>query len=170
MQRINVAIVNPAFMTAFVGGLAFTIAAAVVHVGEDQRSVLPWILAGVILYVAVLVITGVVNVPLNDDLAAAGDPSRIADLGAVRSHFEGRWVAWNIARTVANVAAFGCLTYALILHGRATVATPSELRPPAATVVMHRTEALQRSSTNRPSWLARTPPPSRGETRSGLVT
>ena len=76
MQRINVAIINPAFMTAFVGGLAFTIAATVAHVGEDERSVLPWIIAGVILYVVVLVITGVVNVPLNDELTAAGDPGR----------------------------------------------------------------------------------------------
>ena len=90
MQRINVAIINPAFMTAFVGGLAFTITAAVAHVGEDERSVLLWIIAGVILYVVVLVITGVVNVPLNDELTAAGDPGGIADLGAVRRNFEGR--------------------------------------------------------------------------------
>jgi Anthrone oxygenase len=58
---------------------------------------------------------------LNDDLKAAGDPDRIADLAAVRDAFhETRWVAWNIVRAVATTAAFVCLTWALVLHGRVT--------------------------------------------------
>jgi uncharacterized membrane protein len=119
MQRINVSIINPVFMTAFVGGLLVTIAAVVVH-WRDEKDALPWIIAGLALYAAMFLITAAINVPLNNALDAAGDPGRIADLRAVRNQFEGRWVAWNIVRAVANVAAFGCLAYALLVFGRAT--------------------------------------------------
>jgi hypothetical protein len=73
------------------------------------------------LYLAVFVITLTVHEPLNEVLRAAGDPDRIANLAAVRDAFhETRWVAWNIVRTIATTAAFGCLAWALVLHGRAT--------------------------------------------------
>ena len=79
---------------------------------------LPWILAGAVLYLVVLVITFAINVPLNDRLDAAGDPSRIGDLHAVREQFEAAWVRANAVRTLACTLAFGCLTWALVLHGR----------------------------------------------------
>ena len=72
------------------------------------------------LYLAVVVVTMVVNVPLNNRLAAAGDADRIPDIAAVRSAFEGAWVRWNVVRAVLSTAAFGCLAWALVLWGRAT--------------------------------------------------
>jgi hypothetical protein len=84
-------------------------------------SLLPWIVAAVVLYLAVFVITIAVHVPLNDDIKAAGDPDGIADLSAVRGAFhEPRWIAWNVVRTIASTVAFGCLAWALVLHGRTT--------------------------------------------------
>ena len=118
MQQINVAIINPWFFICFFGALVFTVLAAVLHLRGDGRGVLPWIAAALVLYVATLVITIGFNVPLNDELAAAGDPDRTADLAAVRERFEAAWVRWNIARAVACTAAFGCLSWALVLHGR----------------------------------------------------
>jgi uncharacterized membrane protein len=115
MQRINVSILNPIFLGTFMGGLVLSAAAAVLFWVDDRRAAVPWIVAGLALYIVVLVVTGRVNVPLNDQLEAAGDVGRIADLGAVRSRFEDRWVAWNIARLVANVAAFCCLAIAGIV-------------------------------------------------------
>jgi len=122
MQRINVAILNAWFAAGFVGALAFTALAAVLHLGGDGRPVLPWIVAAFVLYGATLAITFRVNVPLNNELAAAAVPDRSADLRAVRARFEVTWVRWNIARAVTSAAAFGCLLWALVLHGR--VATP----------------------------------------------
>jgi hypothetical protein len=47
----------------------------------------------------------------------------------VRDAFhETRWVAWNIVRTVATTVAFGCLAWALVLHGRATADTAGTSR------------------------------------------
>jgi uncharacterized membrane protein len=40
---------------------------------------------------------------------------------AVRERFdEAKWVRWNLVRAVATTVAFGCLTWALVLHGRMT--------------------------------------------------
>jgi uncharacterized membrane protein len=119
-QSIDRAIINPWFMPSFLGALLVTGAAAALHLGEDQRSVLPWIAVALALYLAVFVITIAVNVPLNDALKAAGDPDHI-DLAAVRERFdEARWAGWNLVRAVATTAAFGCLVWALVEYGRAT--------------------------------------------------
>jgi uncharacterized membrane protein len=130
-QEIDKAVVKPWFMPFFIGALVLTGLAGVLHLREDGRSVLAWVVVAFVLYLAVVVITAAVNVPLNDDIKAAGDPDRIADLAAVRDAFnETRWVAWNIVRVIATTVAFGCLTWALVLHGRATGIDEST-RPPA---------------------------------------
>jgi uncharacterized membrane protein len=117
MQRINVSILNPIFLGAYVGGLLLSGAAIVLHWVDDERGALPWIVAGTVLYLVVLMITGRVNVPLNEQLDAAGDPTRITDLGAVRQRFEDRWVTWNIVRSAVNVAAFACLAVGILVAG-----------------------------------------------------
>ena len=115
MQRINVAILNGWFGISFGGALVFTAIAAGLHLGRANRSVLPWIVAGLVLYAVVLVITFAVNVPLNDRLNAA-----TTDFAAAREAFERGWVRWNHVRSVLCTAAFGCLCWALVLHGRLT--------------------------------------------------
>ncbi|MET7710836.1 anthrone oxygenase family protein [Micromonospora sp. NPDC005413] len=121
MQRINVTIVNGWFMLGFLGALVFAALSALLAWRGEGRPALPWIIGGLALYLAMFIITAAVNVPLNDKLASAGSPGHIADLAAVREHFESSWVAWNIVRALANTAAFGCLTWALIVYGRTTV-------------------------------------------------
>ncbi len=118
MQRINVAILNGWFAVGFLGAFVFTTLAAVLHIPTDGRSVLPWIVAALVLYGAVLLVTFVANVPLNNELVAAGEPDHIADLTAVRERFEAAWVHWNTVRAVTSTAAFGCLAWSLVLFGR----------------------------------------------------
>ncbi|HSK96023.1 MAG TPA: anthrone oxygenase family protein [Euzebyales bacterium] len=117
MQWFNATIGTVWFAFSFVGSAVLTIVAAVLHLGGDRRVVLPWIVAALVCYGVTFVITVVVNVPLNNELAAAGAPDRLADVAAVRERFEGRWVRWNIARAMASTAALGCLLWALVLHG-----------------------------------------------------
>jgi uncharacterized membrane protein len=126
-QAIDRAIVNPLFMLTFFGALITSGAAALLYIRSDGRSVLPWVIAAFALFLAVVVITIGVHVPLNDDIKAAGNPDRIGNLGAVREHFhETRWVAWNIVRAVLSTVAFGCLIWALVLHGRMNVASTEQ--------------------------------------------
>jgi uncharacterized membrane protein len=126
-QAIDRAIINPLFMLTFIGALVFSGLAAVIYLRDDDTSVLPWVAAAVALYLVVFIITVAVHVPLNDDIKAAGDPERIANLAAVREHFhETRWMAWNIVRAVATTLAFGCLAWALVLHERTSGTTTNE--------------------------------------------
>ncbi|HST67944.1 MAG TPA: anthrone oxygenase family protein [Mycobacteriales bacterium] len=111
MQKINVAILNGWFGVCFGGALVFSVLAAVLHRGAAR----PWIVAGAVLYLLVLVVTMAVNVPLNDKLEAAGR----TDPHAAREAFETVWVRWNVVRAVLCTAAFGCLSWALVLAGRA---------------------------------------------------
>jgi uncharacterized membrane protein len=118
-QSIDRAIINPLFMATFFGALVFTGLAALLVLRGDGRSVLPWVVAALVLYALVVVLTLAVNVPLNDQLKAAGKPDRIADLAVVRERFnEARWVGWNLVRAIVSTVAFGCLSWALVLYGR----------------------------------------------------
>jgi uncharacterized membrane protein len=118
-QAIDRAIINPWFMAGgFLGALVFTAVAAVAQLGQDA---LWWVVAALVLYLAVFVITIAVNVPRNDAIKAAGAPDDIADLAAVRASFdEARWRRWNLVRTVASTTAFALLAWALVIHGRST--------------------------------------------------
>ncbi|MFC7446565.1 DUF1772 domain-containing protein [Rhodococcus daqingensis] len=129
MQKINVAIINGWFMICFLGALALTVTTLLLHLGS-ARATLPWIIAALVLYIAVLVITATVNVPLNNELAAAGEHITNPDL--VRQQFESRWVTWNIVRAVLSTAAFAALAYALVVHGHATAPDTGPTAAPAA--------------------------------------
>ena len=131
MDGINVAILNGWFWLCFMGGLPFTIAALALLVSAG-RPVLPWVIAALVLYGVMFLVTMALNVPLNDELAKTAATAGPAELAAAREHFETRWVAWNVVRAVSNTAAFVALTWALVLHGRATAGTQHTTQPPAA--------------------------------------
>lgn len=117
-QAIDRAIINIWFIPVFVGALILTAVAAVLSIGEERNDALPWAVAAFVLYLLVVIVTGRVNVPRNDAIKAAGDPDRIGDLAAVRRDFdELRWRRWNLFRTLASTAAFGCLAWALVEYG-----------------------------------------------------
>ncbi|MGW4715929.1 anthrone oxygenase family protein [Nocardia sp. NPDC004260] len=126
MQKINVVIINPWFMIGFLGTVGFTILAAALHLGREHRSTLIWIGLALVLNVIAFAVTSGLNVPLNDQLAAAGDPASIADPAAVRADFESAWVRWNIVRGVFHTLAFlvlcGALFVAGIQQGKASAA------------------------------------------------
>src|SRR5258706_368491 len=67
-QALDRAIITPLFLLAFLGAFAFTGLAAGLSLGRGARLPLPWLVAALALYLAVLVITFRVNVPLNDTL------------------------------------------------------------------------------------------------------
>lgn len=116
-QAVDKAVVNPWFLLGYLGAPVLTGLAALLHLGADHRSVLVLTLVSFVLYLAVLIITARVHLPLNARLQAAGDPDSLTapELAAAREWFEATWVRWHLVRTVLNVAAFGCLAWALAL-------------------------------------------------------
>lgn len=117
MQEINRVILNPVFFAAFLGAPALTVGALVLRRRLEPREATLWIAAALVLHVIALGTTSFVNVPLNDQLEAAGNPARISDPAAVRAQFEATWVTWNIVRAALLTGALGCLARALVLHG-----------------------------------------------------
>lgn len=118
-QALDRAIINRWFMLGgFLGALVFTGLATALQLGTGGAA-LRWTGAAFVLYLAVVVITGAVNVPQNNGIKAAGDPDAIEDLAGVRARFdEARWARWNLVRTVATTVALVCLTVALLRYGR----------------------------------------------------
>jgi uncharacterized membrane protein len=117
MQQINEAIQNPVFFASFVGAPVLTLWAFVIERRRGPET-LRWITAALVLAGVSLLVTGALNIPLNNELKAAGPVGSISDLAGVRDHFEGRWVAWNVVRTLATTASFGCLVRAMSTRGR----------------------------------------------------
>ncbi|MFF7752471.1 DUF1772 domain-containing protein [Streptomyces sp. NPDC007971] len=109
MRDINVVIQNPVFLLSFMGALVLTGISA-----WQLRGAAParWIWAALAAYALVFLVTMAFNIPLNNALAAKGSPA------SLREHFEGPWVAWNVVRAVLSTVALGCLTRALLVHGR----------------------------------------------------
>ncbi len=118
MQQMIVKIENPAFFLVFLGAPALAAVAFVQARRSGAAKTAGWIVAGLALYTMMLVVTFAIHIPLNDELTEAGDPARIENLAAVRDDFVAPWVAWEIVRTLASTAAFGALTWALVLRGR----------------------------------------------------
>lgn len=111
MDRAIVA--HPLFVVVFLGAVVLPAGTVALHLGGDQRPVLPWTVAALALSLATGIITRVVHLPLNARIQAAGDPDRIPDLAALRAGFESRWVRWNLVRTATSTAALACLAIAL---------------------------------------------------------
>ena len=108
MQRVNVAIVNPVFVSTFLGAPLLAGAAAATTDGPAR----PWAIAGTVLALATVAITAVGNIPLNNALDAAGPVDRNNGLAAVRAAFEPRWVRLNVLRSLTSAGALACLSWA----------------------------------------------------------
>lgn len=112
------AIVTPWFLgSTFLGAPVLTALAAWWQRG---RPALGWVLVALALTLVVVTVTAAVHLPANDALKAAAGAGSPADPQAVRLRFdEARWVAWNAVRAACSTSAFGCLAWALVVHGRA---------------------------------------------------
>ncbi|MEV7446201.1 DUF1772 domain-containing protein [Streptomyces sp. NPDC091204] len=120
MQNFNSAIDgNGIFGMAFVLALLLSAASAVVEFRGGRRGVAVWVGVAAVVYLVVLMITFSVNIPLNNELADAGDAAKLTDFSIVEK-FKGTWVSTNIVRTLLCTVALTALARALVLYGRAT--------------------------------------------------
>ncbi|MFI1567426.1 DUF1772 domain-containing protein [Streptomyces sp. NPDC020490] len=126
MQRFNAVIDGSAlFGLIFLATLGLTVVAAIRAFRRRQRAVAVPLVVAAACYLAVLVITVAVNLPLNADLAALGShPATAKDLPAVIEDFKSVWVPVNVVRTVLCVLSLGALCSALLQYGRATAPFP----------------------------------------------
>ncbi|QEU82610.1 DUF1772 domain-containing protein [Streptomyces subrutilus] len=115
MRNINEAIDNGLFGLLFLGAFLATGVAATQQQRRGRPDAARWGWLAFALYGLSLIVTAIVNIPLNNQLARAG-----ADATAARTRFGGRWTTGNAVRTLACTAALAALGRALTLHGRAS--------------------------------------------------
>ncbi len=104
MQSINAVVLNPSFLGAFIGTAVLSLGAGALALAGWGRPSASFFLAGAIFYlVGTLGVTGLGNIPLNNQLAAvaATDPAA----REVWEHYLGRWTRWNHVRTAAAMIA-----------------------------------------------------------------
>lgn len=104
MQSINVVVLNPSFLGAFIGTAVLSLGAIGLAVAGWGRPSAPFFLGGAFFYlVGTVLVTGFGNVPLNDQLAAVSvtDPSA----RDVWERYLVRWIMWNHVRTTAAIVA-----------------------------------------------------------------
>lgn len=108
VHEVNLAIQNPAFGVCFAGALIVPAAASVSLLVQGSYAA-GWALTGTIAYAAGLLLTLIVNVPLNQQLARDQDDAPAARLG-----YERPWNRAHAARTTLSVVALALLVIALI--------------------------------------------------------
>lgn len=110
MNAINDVIQNPVFFLVFFGGALLSVVLAIL--GFQQGGAGGWMAAaaGIVFLVAVIGVTVVFNVPLNDALAAA--PAGSAEQATLWQRYLDVWVLWNHVRTLGSLAAVGLFALA----------------------------------------------------------
>ena len=101
-RSMNVAIINPRFLATFIGPVITSAATGFLLLGLDETpAALLFFAAAVIYLVGSLVITGRVNVPMNNAL----ENSTSTDWARRWADFSPRWRRWNTVRTVTSMVA-----------------------------------------------------------------
>ncbi|BAY72124.1 DUF1772 domain-containing protein [Anabaena sp. FACHB-709] len=112
MQSINITVINPLFMTAFLGtGVACIILLISSLLGWHQPNAVYLLVASLLYLVGTFGVTIVFNVPLNEALAIANPDS--TDGVKLWTSYLTNWTFWNHIRTAAALAASALLTIGL---------------------------------------------------------
>ena len=116
MQSINIVVINPLFMLAFIGTALACLGLAVYSLFslEETGSLLMLIGCG-LYFVGTFLVTIIFNVPLNDELAGV-DPESSGG-AEVWKRYLSNWTMWNHVRTVAAIAASVSFILALVYRG-----------------------------------------------------
>ncbi len=121
MQSINIVVINPWFMTAFMGTAVTCALLAGYAILNLQAPGAALLLSGGICYVlGTFLATIAFNVPLNNALAGVQPES--PDAAALWAVYLRDWTAWNTFRTIAALVAAALLTVALYLQARVPAA------------------------------------------------
>ena len=112
MQSLNITAVRPSFMSVFFGAGVVGAVAAVVAFTEGFPAVLP-VLAAAVYLLGVIGLTALVNVPLNNRLAAV--PADEAARSGLWAQYLRRWTAANHVRSLAGAVSAALFVVSLLV-------------------------------------------------------
>lgn len=110
MQAISITVINPWFMTAFLGTGAACLFLTATSLLKWHKPLAPYLLVGSLLYlIGSFGVTIAFNVPLNDALATVKPNS--PEGAAFWANYLKNWTFWNHVRTIAALAAAAVFTF-----------------------------------------------------------
>lgn len=116
MQLINITVINPWFMTVFLGTAAISVVVAIAALLTwPQPGAAACLVGGLVYLVGTFGVTLLGNVPLNNTLAIAS-PENPAS-AALWATYLSRWTLWNHIRTIAAAVATVALALSLYQSG-----------------------------------------------------
>lgn len=109
-QEMNRVIINPAFLIIFMGPAILLFVNAYQFRGENNFVFYSFLLAAIVYFTGVAMVTVFKNVPLNEMLDKTNlESATKAELALLREKFEQPWNSWHIVRTITSVTAFVAL-------------------------------------------------------------
>ncbi len=112
MQSINVAVINPWFLTPFLGMAVLSVLLSIAAVLRGHDPGAGYVVAGGLLYfLGTFLVTMRFNVPRNNALAAVAATS--TEGAALWADYRIAWTRWNHVRTLAALAGAASFTIAL---------------------------------------------------------
>ncbi|MFZ1806988.1 MAG: anthrone oxygenase family protein [Cyclobacteriaceae bacterium] len=117
MQSINRAILNPAFFIVFFGSLILLIAASAFEFNHGMTAFWLMLSATFVYLIGTICVTGLGNVPLNDQL----DVLKLSQLSAIekeafRNLYEKKWNYLHQIRTISAVISFILATLSILFQ------------------------------------------------------
>ena len=112
MQKINRAIINPPFMLIFLGPLIVQIISIVLY---WNTSISLWLILGATIFygIGTVIVTGLGNVPLNDELDTLSLHELSKEqIASERQHYEAKWNRLHLTRTTFAVLSFVLILFA----------------------------------------------------------
>ena len=106
MQAINATVRNGVFAFSFFGAVLSLLLALVIYAPRPRSRRFLFVAAAAVLYIGgCFMVTFLVNVPMNEELARVGEATP-ATLARVRGEYEEPWNFWNGVRTIFSSLAF----------------------------------------------------------------
>ena len=114
MQSINRAILNPAFFLIFFGSMVLLGVGSIYQFHFSKPAFWLMLASSATYLIGTLAVTGLGNVPLNDQLEALSlSELSTAKLQEFRTYYESRWNRLHQIRTLSAIAAFVLAAMAL---------------------------------------------------------
>jgi uncharacterized membrane protein len=120
MRAINATVRNGVFAFSFFGAVLFLLVALAVHARRLRSRRFLLLAAAAVFYIGGgFMVTFLINVPMNEELARVGEAAPAA-LSRARAEYEGQWNFWNGVRTFFSSLAFLALIVACLSRERAS--------------------------------------------------
>lgn len=118
MNNMNRKILNPLFLTTFVGPpIAAVVTAVLLLTLDETGAALLFFCAAAVYVLGAVAPTAAVNVPLNNALGTGPVPADEAEVARVWTDYSTRWTRWNHWRAVSSLTALAAMGIALLVWG-----------------------------------------------------